>query len=691
MRDPATPVGPWTPLLVAGAAVAAAPAVQPQTPPNVVLIVVDDLGWRDLGCQGSRYYQTPHIDALAAEGVRFGQAYAAAAVCSPSRAAVLTGRYPARYGITDWIRARFQRPGGTTPDAPPTEWTEQWGQLLSCPANGFWLPHREQTVAELLRNAGYATAHVGKWHLGDDEWYPTEQGFDENHGGCDFGQPPSYFDPYANDRLPDGIPTLPPRRAGEYLTDREAAECTAFIAAHRDRPFFLHYAPYAVHTPIQAPDDAIARYADRAADGRQNNPRYAAMVDRVDRAVGAIVASLAAAGLRERTLVIFTSDNGGLSGPTDNRPLRAGKGHAYEGGLRVPFIMHWPGTIANGGECNAPVSGIDILPTVLAACRITAPHGLTIDGVSLLALAHNPARGTMPRDLVWHFPHYRQGLRIRPYSVLRRGRWKLIHRYEGARTELFDLAADPRETRDVADDNPDVVNGLGIALRSALREFKAAVPRENPAHTEAPRVLLLGDSISMGYAPHVAAALRGDAFVTRPTFKNGADENCAGTLHGAGRVEAWLRTPGARASGRAWDVIHFNFGLHDLKRVRPDGRNSNDPDDPRQSEPERYEEQLRRITATLRATGAQLVFATTTPVPGPGVRPYRDPADVELYNDIARRVMTAAEVPINDLYGFASTRLEEIQKASDVHFTAAGSRALAEPVAAAIREALAGG
>ena len=244
---------------------------------NIVLILVDDLGWMDLGCQGSTFYETPNIDRLAAQGMRFTNAYAACAVCSPTRAAVMTGRYPARVGVTDWIRARFQRGGIGTPAANPTEYVRRPNGKLWCPPNPYWMEHSELTLAEMLKPAGYRSCHIGKWHLGDDDWYPTAQGFDENYGGCDYGQPPSYFDPYQNRRLTEGIPFLPSRKPGEYLSDREADEAVEFIRRNRNNPFFLYMANYAVHTPIQANAEVTARYQAKTKTN-QTDAKYAAMV-----------------------------------------------------------------------------------------------------------------------------------------------------------------------------------------------------------------------------------------------------------------------------------------------------------------------------------------------------------------------------------------------------------------------------
>ena len=350
--------------------------------PNFIVILVDDMGWTDLACFGSRYYETPNIDRLCAQGMKFTDAYAACAVCSPTRAAVQTGRYPARVGITDWMRARFQ--GGKIPadKKNPTRYVGSTRNKVLCPPNPFWMESDEVTLAEVLKPAGYTSCHIGKWHLGADEWYPDRQGYDLNIGGCDYGQPPSYFDPYSNSRL-KGIPTLKPRRKGEYLTDREGDEAVAFIRANKDRPFFLNMDHYAVHTPIQGRKDLVARYKAKPPTN-QKNPTYAAMVHSVDDATGKIMAALDECGIADRTVIIFTSDNGGLMGPTNNAPLRAGKGHPYEGGIRVPLIVRWPDAVAAGSTSNEPVTSVDYFPTICEIAGAKLPPAREIDGESLL-------------------------------------------------------------------------------------------------------------------------------------------------------------------------------------------------------------------------------------------------------------------------------------------------------------------
>jgi len=443
--------------------------------PNVVLILVDDLGWMDLSCQGSGFYETPHIDRLAARGMRFTHAYAACAVCSPTRAAVMTGRYPARVGVTDWIRARFQRGGMGTPAANPTDYVRRGNQRLWCPPNPYWMEHAEVTLAEMLKPVGYRSCHIGKWHLGDEAWYPQAQGFDENHGGCDYGQPPSYFDPYTNKRLTEGIPFLKPRETGQYLSDREADEAVTFIAKNRNRPFFLYMAHYAVHTPIQAKADVTARYQAKPKT-TQSNAKYAAMVEAVDDAVGRIMSTLEKHGIEKNTLIIFTSDNGGLDqtgNPTDNAPLRSGKGYPYEGGIRVPLIVQWPGVIPAGTVSDEPVTSVDYAPTILQATGAPS-QSQAMDGISLLEHLRSGGDYSLNRDaLYWHFPHYRHA--PGPYSIIRSGDWKLIRYYDGP-DELYNLKDDLGETQNLVQTLPNRVKALDAKLTRHLKAVGAKLP-----------------------------------------------------------------------------------------------------------------------------------------------------------------------------------------------------------------------
>lgn len=460
---------------------------QENRPLNFVLILVDDLGWRDLGCQGSPFYETPNIDRLAAQGMRFTDAYAACAVCSPTRAAVMTGRYPGRTGVTDWIRARFQRGNIGTPDRNPTQYVGGKKQRLLCPPNPYWLEKDEVTIAEMLKPLGYISCHIGKWHLGDKAWYPTEQGFDFNFGGCDYGQPPSYFDPFTNKRLQHGIPHLPPKRKGQYLSDREADEAVNFIRTQKDKPFFLYLANYAVHTPIQAKADVTAKYSPKKAQGLKS-PAYAAMVESVDDAVGRVTKVLDELKLADNTIVIFTSDNGGLDhngSPTENSPLRSGKGYAYEGGIRVPLIVRWPGVVRPGTVSSEPVTSVDYLPTI-AAISGAKESDRAIDGQSLVGHLRSAGKQRLDRDAIyWHFPHYRHA--PGPYSIIRKGSHKLIKFYEGPKFELYDLSKDLGETANLAAAQPKLVQQLDARLMEHLKSIGAKLPRQNPDFAGQPK------------------------------------------------------------------------------------------------------------------------------------------------------------------------------------------------------------
>jgi len=421
--------------------------------PNVIVVLVDDMGWKDLSCQGSDFYETPHIDRLAASGMRFTSGYAACTVCSPTRAALLTGMYPARLHVTDWI-AGHERPQAQ----------------LRIPAWTKHLPREAVTIAERLQAAGYATASIGKWHLGGADFSPPCQGFDLNRGGTDKGQPPSYFAPYGIETLPDGPP-------GEYLTDREAAEAVSFIEANRDRPFLLYLPHHGVHAPIQAKPEVAARYAAKRPGIPPKLAAYAAMVESVDEAVGSILAVLDRLGLRERTAIFFTSDNGGQASITDMRPLRAGKGSPWEGGVRVPFIVSWPGVTQPGTTSDLPVITPDIAATILDLTAAGSDPAQPLDGTSLAGVLRG---GGLDRDAIsWHYPHYHPG-GATPYSAIRSGPWRLVHFYEDDRDELYDLEADPGETTDLAGAQPDTTADLRRTLAAWLTAVGGQVPTPNP-------------------------------------------------------------------------------------------------------------------------------------------------------------------------------------------------------------------
>lgn len=453
-------------------------------PLNFIVILVDDLGWMDLSCQGSDYYRTPNVDRLAQEGMRFTNGYAACAVCSPTRAALQTGRYPGRIGVTDWIRSMFQRGGLGTPEKNPTDYVGGPGRKLLCPPNPYWMEHDEVTIAEVLREDGYSTGYIGKWHLGDEAWYPTGQGYDENRGGCDYGQPPSYFDPFNQPKhkhpmIRAGIPFLPGRKEGEFLTHREADEAVELIREWKDKPFFLQVAHYAVHTPIQAIDSVAAKY--RREGKNEINAKYAAMVESFDDSTKAILDTLEELGIDDRTVILFTSDNGGLDHggrPTENAPLRSGKGYPYEGGIRVPFIVRWPGVTKPGSISDDMVCSIDVLPTLLEAAGIDVPDDRTIDGLSLVDHLKSAGKQSLGRDeLLWHFPHYRHA--PGPYSIIRKGDWKLIRWDEGI-SELYDLKSDLSEATNLAEKRVDKLAELDGLLTARLKSMNARLPRPNP-------------------------------------------------------------------------------------------------------------------------------------------------------------------------------------------------------------------
>ena len=451
--------------------------------PNIIVILADDLGQRDLGCYGSTFYETPNLDRLAKEGARFTDAYAACPVCSPTRASIMTGQWPQRTGITDYIGAAM------TPD----KWNRNTKSLPAPYSDRLALD--APTLAKAMKGAGYATFFAGKWHLGPEGWWPEDQGFDVNMGGTHIGAPNAgkkYFSPYGNPRLTDGPP-------GEYLAYRLADETTAFIEQHKDKPFFAYLSCYSVHTPLMSPQDLRLKYEKKRKelglapkwgheferDVRlvQEHAVYAGMVEAMDIAVGKVLTKLDELGLTENTLVIFTSDNGGLStsenSPTSNLPLRAGKGWMYEGGIREPFIVRWPSVLKAGSVMNTPISSPDIFPTLLEAVHAKPKPGQLLDGVSLLPVFKGE---TLPeRPLFWHYPHYgNQG--GAPGAAIRRGDWKLIEWQEDGQVELFNLANDISEANNLAKSEPTRVNALLAELHAWQKEVGARFPIPNPRY-----------------------------------------------------------------------------------------------------------------------------------------------------------------------------------------------------------------
>lgn len=466
--------GFWRVLLIAIISIGCQPE---KKQPNILLIVADDLGYADLGSFGSSFYETPHLDALAESGIKFTNGYASCPVCSPTRASIQTGNYPVKSGITDWIPGRVKYAGTT----PKDRWMNQ------PTVNELKLD--ELTIAEVLKESGYRTFFAGKWHLGEtEEFWPENQGYDINIGGHWRGAPNrnqkngynGFFSPYGNPRLQDGP-------EGEYLPDRLAAETIKFIKSlESDQPFFAMLSFYLVHTPLQAKEADIQRYQEKRALANidtlseidenpvwaqwatvsrykerhvQGLPVYAGMVHSLDANVGKVIDALKEQGLYENTVIIFTSDNGGLSTaegwPTSNAPLRAGKGWLYEGGIRVPWIMSIPGSSFSGQIESMPVSSIDIMPTVLALAGLE--RTIEMDGLDLTKHIGNSKPAERP--LFWHYPHYsNQG--GNPGSVIRMGKYKLIHNFESGGKELYDLQSDVSEQYDLATELPAIADSL---------------------------------------------------------------------------------------------------------------------------------------------------------------------------------------------------------------------------------------
>ncbi len=466
-------------------AVDPAPSAAADPRPNIVFILADDLGWTDLGCQGSAYYETPHLDRMAAQGMRFTDAYAAAPNCAPTRAALMSGLSAPRTGVyTVGNPARGKAEYRAL--VPPPNRTELAGGFL--------------TLAERLQAAGYRTAHLGKWHLGrGPATGPEAQGFDFNLGGDHRGHPPSHHAPYTRKGAapPPGLEQAP---EGEYLSDRLTEEAVAWMARDADQPFFLYLPHFAVHTPIQAPEASRARFEDKPPAGGHHHPTYAAMVAHLDDSVGRILTALDELGIAERTLVIFSSDNGGLGGYRDagveggaeithQAPLRGGKGMLEEGGIRVPLIVRWPGRVAAGAVSPEPVTTVDFYPSLMELAGVRLPAETLLDGTSLASLWLGQTATLPTRDLIWHMPVYLEASakkgswRCTPSAALRRGRWKLIERFETGAAELYDLETDPGESTDVAGKHRDLTEELRAALADWRRLTGARMPRPLPNGT----------------------------------------------------------------------------------------------------------------------------------------------------------------------------------------------------------------
>ena len=454
--------------------------------PNVLFILADDLGYHDLSCMGSDFYETPNIDRIAREGMMFTEGYATCQVCSPSRASIMTGKFPARHGITDWIGAKTGE-----------EWRKQgrFNQLFP-PDYNHHLKNESIVLPEAMKENGYKTFFAGKWHLGGEGSWPEDHGFDINKGGWDVGSPRGgFYAPWDNPNLESGPD-------GESLTMRLARETAGFIRENKDRAFFAYLSFYAVHAPLQTTEEKWKKYRRKAhAMGIeptaykmghflpirqvQDNPIYAGLVETMDDAVGVVLNVLDELGLEDNTIVIFTSDNGGVSAgdafATSNLPLRGGKGYQFEGGIREPYFIKVPWYDLAGKQSDIPVTGTDFYPTLLELTGTELKPEEHNDGLSLVPLLRG---GSIPqRSLIWHYPHYgNQG--GEPSSIIREGEWKLIHYYEDGREELYNLERDPEEKMDVALMNPERVKMLSDQLFAYLNDVEAKFPGKDPQYSK---------------------------------------------------------------------------------------------------------------------------------------------------------------------------------------------------------------
>lgn len=433
--------------------------------PNVLFILVDDLGYSDIGCYGNTLHETPNIDRLAREGMRFTDAYAACAVCSPTRASIQTGQYPVRFGITDWI------PGARMPNTPLKE-----------KFTARRLPLEAVTVAEAFKERSYQTAFVGKWHLndgGDKTGFPEDQGYDINIGGYHKGSPRSYFAPFKNPKIED-------KPSDDYLTDRLGDECVKLLehySKERETPFFMMLSFYAVHTPIQPKKEISCYYANKLKEqpsGHWNNPSYAAMVHCMDENVGRVLQALEDEGLAEDTIVVFFSDNGGVEELTSCYPLSRGKGLYHEGGTRVPLIIRKPGMIQAGTESEEPVISNDLFPTLLDMAGLPLQPEAHKDGISLKPIFENKPYGGHAA-LYWHFPHY-HGSGETPCSAIRMGDYKFIRHYQDGSKELYNLKEDLGETNNLMSSMPEKAAELEEKLESWLHEMNAIIPGPDPTY-----------------------------------------------------------------------------------------------------------------------------------------------------------------------------------------------------------------
>lgn len=434
--------------------------------PNIVLFFIDDLGWRDMGFMGSDFFETPHIDRLADDSMKFTAAYSAAPNCAPSRACLMSGLYTPRHGVY------------TVGD--PARGKIRYRKLIPA-ENNTVLDDRFTTIAERLSQSGYRCASVGKWHLGKS---PLSQGFQVNIAGNPSGSPRGgYFSPFKNPQLSDG-------EQGEYLTDRLTTEACQFIKDNVKSPFFLFLTHYAVHTPLQAKEQDIAYFKSKPAGQLHQHATYAAMIRSMDESIGRVLQTLREQQLDQNTIIVFTSDNGGYGPATSMRPLRGSKGMLYEGGIRVPLLIKWPGVTRSGSASDEPVINVDLYPTFLEMTNIPVLESKSLDGKSLVPLLKDPQSKLESRSLFWHFPAYlqkyqgmQQQFRTTPVSVIRQGDWKLLEFFEDGHQELYNTRLDIGESKELSGSHPDKAQELSQALHRWQKLVQAAIPTElNPKY-----------------------------------------------------------------------------------------------------------------------------------------------------------------------------------------------------------------
>ncbi|TLV02300.1 sulfatase [Dyadobacter luticola] len=442
--------------------------------PNVLFILVDDWGWTDLSSAGSKYYETPNIDRLASQGLKFTQAYSVGPNCAPSRASLMTGKYTPRHGI--YTVGNSDRGQSVDRKLVPIK-------------NNTVLDPAFTTIAEEFKHAGYQTGLIGKWQLGEKEEHADAhaQGFDFAIGNSE--GTPSYFYPYSKNGKPTPHEGITSGKEGEYITDRLTDEAVKFLDSNQKKPFFLYLSYFAVHTPVEAKESIIAKYRAKKGDENHNNPTYAAMIQSADEGIGRVLRTLDSLKLTENTLVVFFSDNGGQGANTSNYPLRGSKGMLYEGGVRVPLIVKWPGKTKVGSTTDTPVIGVDFYPTLLEIANIQKPMNKEFDGQSFAPILVQ--KQTPARDIFWHFPAYLEAykgdkrnsdaFRTRPVSTIRSGDFKLHQFYEDGRVELYNIREDIGETKDLSKSNPVKSKELKDKLNAWIAKTNAPIPTQlNP-------------------------------------------------------------------------------------------------------------------------------------------------------------------------------------------------------------------